>query len=351
MSASFLCEIFDHLPVGIIVLDRAGCAVVFNRTEEELSGRRRENVLGRPFFQEIAPCMAVRDLGDRFAREIGVKPIDVTLEYGFAPPHLPGSRDVRVRMRSFESGGAPYGMLVLEDIARELTIDRMKTRLNELLIHDMKNPLMTVLGSLQYVQQYGGPHQSVDVREAFEDGVAGVRRLQRMLLNLLDTTRLETNVMTLRRERVDVADLLRDAERYARKEARLRGSQIECEPPAGELWVEIDHELISRALENLVDNAIEHARRVVLSASADADDVVLEIADDGPGVRDEVRERIFERYVQVSSPVAAKTNRGLGLTFVRLVSRAHGGDVTLTCPPSGGSVFCMHLPRSSAPQR
>jgi photoactive yellow protein len=350
-SLEILPELFDHLPVGVVVLDHSGNVVVFNRAEEELARRQRVKVLGREFFREIAPCMDVRDLGGRFARDIGRQPIDVNVEFSFAYPHADGPRDVRVRMRSFESASLPYAMLVLEDLSRERAIERMKTRLSELLVHDLKNPLSVVLSSLEFLDTRLRPSRDVDLHEALADSVDSVKRLQSMLIDLLDTTRLETNVMPLRRQPMDARDLIRDVARSARAAGRHRKVVVEESVPAEALFLEADAGLLRRSLENLVDNAVRYAGRLVLSAEQVGSQVVFAVIDDGPGIPEDVRARIFDRYVQVSSPSTASMNRGLGLTFVRLAAQAHGGDAAVECPAAGGTIFRISLPKTAPPPR
>ena len=289
--------------------------------------------------------MDVRDLGGCFARDIGSKAFDVNVEFSFAHPHADGPRDVRVRMRSFESASLPYAMLVLEDLSRERAIERMKTRLSELLVHDLKNPLSVVLASLEFLDTRLGPGVDVDLHEAIADSVESVRRLQSMLIDLLDTTRLETNVMPVRRQPLDARDLIRDVARSARAAGRRRQVVVEERSPPSPLLLEADAGLLRRSLENLVDNAMRYAGRLVLVTQEVGDQIVFEVIDDGPGIPEDVRARIFDRYVQVALPSASTLNRGLGLTFVRLAAQAHGGDASVECPAAGGTIFRLSLPK------
>jgi two-component system OmpR family sensor kinase len=75
-----------------------------------------------------------------------------------------------------------------------------------------------------------------------------------------------------------------------------------------------------------------------------ADRAVIEVEDDGPGVAPDMAEHIFEKWAQADRGARRRLNRGLGLTFVRLMARAHGGDVTFESPPAGGSTFRIDLP-------
>src|SRR5476651_231206 len=80
---SLLKTLFDALPVGIVVLDRHGDVVVYNREEERLARRSRERVIGRRFFRDVAPCMNVKELGLLFEGKIGREPIDVGIDFSF----------------------------------------------------------------------------------------------------------------------------------------------------------------------------------------------------------------------------------------------------------------------------
>ena len=109
-----------------------------------------------------------------------------------------------------------------------------------------------------------------------------------------------------------------------------------------------DADLIRRIIENLLDNAIRHAPentevRVVAMRREGA--VEISVADAGPGISPETREKIFERFVQVESGslVATGTGRGLGLAFCKIAVEAHGGSIWVE-DGRPGSVFCMRLP-------
>jgi signal transduction histidine kinase len=112
--------------------------------------------------------------------------------------------------------------------------------------------------------------------------------------------------------------------------------------------VPADADLLRRVLENLIDNAIRYAPKqsqVTLSAQIHSDELELRIADQGQGVPAELRERIFDRFVQLGGDrVAPRTGRGLGLTFCRLAVEAHGGRIYVE-DGRPGAVFCIRLPR------
>jgi photoactive yellow protein len=337
----------DALPIGVVVLDREGRVVHYNRYEEELANRKRAQVLGKRFFHEVAPCMNVRELGLRFADEIGREEIDTNIEFHFPFPDRP--REVRVHLRSFEVGGEPYGFLLIEDVSAQRAVERMKTSLGDLLVHDLKSPLSVVTVALQFLRDRAGVQADVEGREEAEDGLRAARRLSRMITNLLDLTRLETASLPLRRMTVDLRAISASVVAESMPIARSRSVALVEDSEAAPVLVEVDLDVVRRALDNLVDNAIDYTRSggaVSVRTGARDESAWIEVADEGPGIAEDVRERVFDKYVQLDGLRRNGANRGLGLTFVRLAARAHGGEVSVRCPPQGGSVFRIELPRT-----
>ena len=339
VSLSLLAQLFDNLPLGVVVLDAKGEVIVYNRTEEKLAGRSRAHVIGRPFFSEIAPCMNVRQLAGEFNARIGRATIDINVEFSFPFPFMDEPRDVRVKMSSFDVANAPYAFLMIEDISTQRSIERMKETLQGFLVHDLKNPLSAVLSNLQVLQEYETTRDNQDAREAILDSIESAERLHGMIVNLLDITRLETNSLPLKLMDVDVDELLANVVRDNLANAKLRNKKVSFQPST-RMRARLDLQVVRRALDNLVENALRHAQNVTLSAELGDEMIHFEIRDDGPGIPEDLRQAIFDKYTQVVTPGAqAAHNRGLGLTFVRLAARAHGGDATVECPPTGGTVF------------
>ena len=344
-------QLFDSLPHGVIVLDAAGRVVVYNAAEAALAGRTRDQVLGRDFFVEIAPCMNVRELAGEFRASIGQKKaIDVRVDFSFPFPHMDQPRDVVVTMRSFVSDGAPFGFFIFEDVSLERSIARMREALSGFLVHDLKNPLATILANLEHV--LGAEKLSVDASEALGDAQEASRRLQGMLLNLLDVTRLETNTMPLKKVSTSLQGLARDVATQNQAIGRMRAVTVEIDLPAAPLVESIDGDIIRRVLNNLVENAVRYARtRVVVGLETLAGSAVFRIVDDGYGIPAAVRDAVFDKFVQANAGAGASSvNRGLGLTFARLATRAHGGDVSVSCPPEGGTVFRVTIPQQGTPR-
>jgi signal transduction histidine kinase len=110
----------------------------------------------------------------------------------------------------------------------------------------------------------------------------------------------------------------------------------------------VDRGKINRVLTNLVDNALKFSpsgSRIVATARVyEGEKVLIQVLDHGPGIPEEYRERIFERFSQIPGIHARRRGTGLGLTFCRLAVEAHGGRIWVESGPSGGSAFNLTLP-------
>ncbi len=342
-EAGVLTELLDSLPLGIVVLDPRGNVVIYNRTEEGLARRAREAVLGRPFFVDVAPCMNVRQLAGEFQKKIGREHLEVDVEFSFPFPFMDEPRDVRVKLRDFEVAGVPHGFLMIEDISAHRAADRMKETLQNLLVHDLKNPLAALVSNLDFLHQASELRDNQDALDAITDSLRAASRLQGMLLNLLDITRLETGAFPLTRKPTGLGDLLERVAEDNRAQAKDHGARIVVDvPQAVTVW--LDDSVLRRALDNLVENGVRHAKTVTLSGTLSEGVITLEVRDDGSGIPQAMRDTIFEKYAQAGSSNASGHNRGLGLTFVRLAARAHGGDAVVTSGDTGGSRFQLRFP-------
>lgn len=339
-----LTSLVDMLPVGVIVLDAEGKAVIYNAVEERLAGRRREDVLGRDFFREHAVCLDIPSMAGVFRANIGREPFSVEGYFSFPFPFLATPREVRVRLTSFEANGRHYGLLVIRDVAFERSIDRMEQTLTQMIVHDVKNPLTAVSLSLSLVEMRA--QGDALALEAISDAREGCRRIEAILLNLLDTARLETNALPLVKRRADLSVLAERAAELSRPAALSAGCTIEVAPSSIPAFADVDSDIVLRMLHNLIDNSLRFAKRVTIAIEIRDSSAVVEVADDGPGLPLAAREKIFEKYAPVDEQGSHRRshNEGLGLTFVRLAARAHGGDTTVECPSGGGTIFRVSFP-------
>ncbi|WP_244291282.1 sensor histidine kinase [Streptomyces subrutilus] len=205
--------------------------------------------------------------------------------------------------------------------------------------HELRNPLAAVRSRLEVALAMDRPD-----RESVAAALADTERLQRIAADLLLLARLDGGPGP-RSEPVDLALLA--AEDVARRGGPRVALRLEARTPvpAGG-----DPARLERALANLVDNALRYARAVVVvRAAADTAGggawAVLEVTDDGPGIPEADRDRVFERFVRLDAGRGrASGGTGLGLAIAREIARAHGGDVRALPAPDGGARLVLRIP-------
>lgn len=227
-------------------------------------------------------------------------------------------------------------------------LERQKRELTELVVHDLKNPIASILPNARYLTRTTG--LSENAKMAAQDITSSTEAMLRLVLNLLDISRAEDAALVPKCTPVVVAELLESVRAGAAARAAEQGGTLALDVAEDAGTVSLDADLIRRVLENLTDNALKYAPRgtITLGARADGDSVLLTVADDGPGIPAAARAAIFEKYTRVEGAPHADRSRGLGLTFCRLAVEAHGGRIWVDERTPRGSVFSLTVPRARA---
>ncbi len=227
-------------------------------------------------------------------------------------------------------------------------LETLKETLTQTLVHDLKNPLAAVLGNLELMERKADESLLHLVRRS----KAAAWRMHQMILNLLDIAQLEEGKLLLRPESVDAGSLARKACVEMEGGAAQRGVKLEIAADETTAVLRGDAAVLRRVLDNLLSNAIEHSPQggvVSVAVTLCDEGIEIAVADQGPGIPAEFRERIFEKFQRIENRKSvAGANRGLGLTFCRLAVEAHGGTIWVDDAPSGGAMFRALLPATEA---
>jgi CheY-like chemotaxis protein/two-component sensor histidine kinase len=176
-----------------------------------------------------------------------------------------------------------------------------------------------------------------------------VRNMVRLVDDLLDVSRITRNKLQLRKQRVELAAVVRDARETAAPVIEAGGHELTVELPAESVWLDADPTRLAQVFGNLLTNAAKYTDRggrIRLSAGRDGDAVTVAVADTGIGIPAEHLPRVFEMFSQVA-PARERSQGGLGigLSLVRGLVEMHGGTVTADSPGVGrGSTFTVRLP-------
>jgi len=218
--------------------------------------------------------------------------------------------------------------------------------------HELRTPLALMRAEAE--SALNDRNANSDQRQLCASIIKQCLELSQIIDGLLFLSRADNRRLALEQETVDLTSLVRELREDAEILALPLNLTLQCDLPS-ELRVRGDRRLLSRALMNLIDNAIKYNRAggaVVISALVHRETAVLTIRNNGDGIFGEAKEKVFDRFYRgdsLSGEVAA--GHGLGLSIAREIARAHNGDVTLLRSDRQWTEFCMTLPIASDSER
>jgi len=247
----------------------------------------------------------------------------------------------------YDAGGTVTGVAVtLQDVTRLRHFDELKTDLVATVAHEFRTPLTSLRMAVHLcLEEAAGPltdKQAELLHGARED----CERMQAMVDDLLDLSRIEGGMLEVRPRPLEVEPLLEQAVEAERAAAAEAGVDLRKELPPGLPRVAADRERIHLVLVNLVSNAIRHTPKggVVRVIAVEGPDgqVTLRVTDSGKGIPREFQPRIFEKFFRL--PGADAGGAGLGLFIARETVRAHKGDIGVDSSPGAGTSIWFTLP-------
>ena len=225
--------------------------------------------------------------------------------------------------------------------------DAVKTAVLRSVSHDLRSPITAITTASEVLRELGDTLSGDDREELVAAILAQVRRLDRLVANLLELSRLEAGAATPARELWTVDGLVsRVLDVLAADDDRVDVDVPDQIPP-----VEVDPAQLERALANLIENALKFSpadARVSLRAMTEDGEVLVRVTDAGPGIPAQERERVFEPFVR-GTAVNGDRGSGLGLAIARGFVGLNGGRLWIEPAPGGGSEFVIALPAAVLP--
>jgi len=246
-------------------------------------------------------------------------------------------------------GGIVGATVILQEVTRLRRFDELKSDLVATVAHELRTPLTSLRLAIHLcLEQVVGPvteKQAELLQAARED----CERLQAMVDDLLDLSRIEAGRIEMHPRQTSAAALVETAIEAHQAAAAERGVQLSAPPPVVDGEVLADPERIAIVLSNLITNAIRHTPSggTVEVRARPLDSMVrFEVADTGHGIPQEYQQRLFDKFFR--APGSRSDGAGLGLSIAKEIVLGHGGEIGLESQPGRGSTFWFTLPLAAA---
>jgi two-component system sensor histidine kinase KdpD len=271
---------------------------------------------------------------------------------------LPGGQPPTLEQRDLLDAFARQTALVLDRFRLDAEAEQARLlaeseKLSKALLnsisHELRTPISAITAAASTLSAFQPGEQPALQKTLAGEIQESASRLNRLVGNLLDMTRLESGKVKPRLEWCDLADLVNVALR--RNAAELARHPVKLNFPKGLPLVRMDFVLIEQALNNLLLNAAAYTAEgtpVEITAAGGVGEVSLTVADRGPGLPPESLPHVFEKFYRV--PGAPPGGTGLGLSIVKGFVEAHGGRIEARNREGGGAQFTLYLPVESSPQ-
>ena len=226
--------------------------------------------------------------------------------------------------------------------------ERFRNALLSAISHDLRTPLAAIIGASSSLMQ--DETLSAEARRALSGDIQdGARRMSELTNKVLEMVRLQSGGIRLHREWHPLEEVVGSV--LHRLRARLEGYTVSVDLPEDLPWLSFDASLMEELFANLLENAAKYTPAgtgISISASLGEDEVIVEVADSGPGLPPGSEQQVFEKFYQ-ARPESSSGGVGLGLAICMAIVQAHGGQIWAENRPEGGASFKFSLPAAEAP--
>jgi NtrC-family two-component system sensor histidine kinase KinB len=338
----------DSLYDPVVVTDAEGRVTKLNPAAEDIFGEEQENI-GKDIGQVASDSRMAAAVAEALKSQ---RPVAAEGTAAVLPIAVDGSeRSFRLRTTPMrESNGHLLGAVsLLEDITHLREIDRIKSEFIAVASHELRTPLTSVRMAVHLLLEGAAGELSEKQEELLQACREDCERLERLMRDLLDISRIEAGETPPHLKEVPLAPVISDVTEGVRPQVEAKEINISSQVPPSLPNVLIDREQIERVLNNLIANAIRHTDsggEITIKVEQRERFAAISVQDTGSGIPAEYLPHIFEKFVQV--PNAPSGGAGLGLAISKHLVENNGGQISVQSEPGRGTTFTFTLPLAGA---
>lgn len=338
---------------GMLMIDRSGRIVMVNGKIEHLFGYGREELLGQP-----AEILVPRDLRfghknlrNEFSNRKSGEPIPKGRE--FSAMRKDGSEFfAEIEINSARVSGEILVLACIIDISERKRVEKIKEEFIATVSHELRTPLTSVTASLALLSAGRAGQLSEPASRLVSIAHTNGKRLVRLVNDILDIEKHDSGKMVFTFEEVSARGVVEQAIEMSRAYAGEFGVAMRLDANPETSSVRADADRLAQVITNLLSNAIKFSPRgedVVVDIAGQTDSIRISVRDHGPGIPDDFRPHVFERFAQAdASDARKKGGTGLGLSIVKQIIDRLGGKIGFDSALGQGTLFFVEIPRWKA---
>lgn len=348
-SEAHVRAVIDNVPDGIVTLTEQGRLESVNPAVLRIFGYSEAEMIGM-HFKMLMPESVRDEYDDYIEKQIRAgtgKMVGFGLE--ITGQRQDGSRfpmELGIGNMWLDSRHLFIG--IVRDISERREVERMKNQFMSSVNHELRTPLTSVLGSLGLLAENVGNELSEDGKALLSIARNNVARLARLIGDILDIEDIHSGRLELNRQVTDLVKLVAGAVDDGRPQASTAGVSLVLRQELAQAYVDGDAERLTQALNHLLSNALKFSPRgasVEISVARHATSIRVAVTDQGPGVSDGFRDRLFQPFSQAQAGDSNfRGGAGLGLSIAKAIIQQHSGTIGYESTGGHGTCFYFDLP-------
>lgn len=337
--------IVEGISDGVILTDRENRILLMNPAAEKALGIKEQDALNRHILETVKRddiFAAIQNVRTRNAVE--KEPLDITIRRGEHNQHYRVTPNLIGDQEHDEAGV----VTLLQDITRLKEIDQLKSDFVATVSHEFRTPLTSITMAVGLLLDGTAGETGPKQRNLAESIQEDCFRLNNLVTELLDLSKIEAGIMQIDFKRCRIQDIIKVALKPFEKPAMEKGVQLLVEADDNLPPIRADFNKMIWVVSNLVGNALRYtpddgSGEIRINARIHSGKLEVSVSDNGSGIAANQLDRIFDKYVQIPNDSGQMGSAGLGLAISREIVVAHGGEIHVTSESGQGSTFTFTL--------
>jgi signal transduction histidine kinase len=336
-------SVLQAIRQGVIAYDPQGRVYFFNPAAGQITGRQPEQAIGVSIDQIIKLADSPQTL-----REVLPFPGDTLRLRILDPTGAAQTVSLCVLEPALADPGRPGGVLLLQVESENGSLQELRSNFIASITHEFRTPLSALNASVEFLLDEMAHLSKTEIEELLRSIHMSVSGLQTLIDNLLESSSIEAGMFSIRCQAVDIDEVLGEALQVMQPLLFRRRQEVSLDLVEPRPRLFSDPTRLRQVLVNLLSNASKYGPigQCIRVQVTQPDSGVLRIAvvDQGPGIRQADRALLFRRFVRIPNQDGPQFGIGLGLSVVKAIVEAHGGQVGVEAPAAGGSIFWFTIP-------